>query len=109
MFLDSGIVFFLANCYNNSKGLALTGKEFDMLFDSFEFYDVQETRRVSKAEGKAEGKAEAVLYFLREHGVVSEELEKKVMSTTDFELLHSWLKLAVCTKSVEEFCRRAGL
>ena len=29
-----------------------------MLFDSFEAYDVQETRRISKAEGKAEGKAE---------------------------------------------------
>ena len=29
-----------------------------MLFDSFEAYDVQETRRVSKEEGKAEGKAE---------------------------------------------------
>ena len=26
-----------------------------MLFDSFEAYDVQETRRVSRAEGKAEG------------------------------------------------------
>ena len=26
-----------------------------MLFDSFEAYDVQETRRISKAEGKAEG------------------------------------------------------
>lgn len=26
-----------------------------MLFDSFEAYDVQETRRVSRAEGKVEG------------------------------------------------------
>lgn len=26
-----------------------------MLFDSFEAYDVQETRRVSRAEGRAEG------------------------------------------------------
>lgn len=30
-------------------------REFTMLFDSFEAYDVQETRRVSRAEGKAEG------------------------------------------------------
>ena len=36
----------------------IKGGEFQMLFDSFETYDVQETRRVSKEEGKAEGKAE---------------------------------------------------
>lgn len=36
----------------------LERREFAMLFDSFEAYDVQETRRVSKAEGKAEGKAD---------------------------------------------------
>ncbi len=29
-----------------------------MLFENFETYDVQETRRISKAEGRAEGKAE---------------------------------------------------
>ncbi len=33
-------------------------REFAMLFDSFEAYDVQETRRVSRAEGKAEGRIE---------------------------------------------------
>ncbi len=36
----------------------IKGGEFQMLFDSFEAYDVQETRRISKEEGKAEGKAE---------------------------------------------------
>ena len=30
----------------------ITRRKFDMMFDSFEAYDVQETRRVSKAEGK---------------------------------------------------------
>ena len=39
-------------------------REFTMLFDSFEAYDVQETRRVSRAEGKAEGKAEGEKYHL---------------------------------------------
>lgn len=84
-------------------------KEFDMLFDSFEFYDVQETRRISRAEGKAEGKAEDILYFLQEHGAVSEELKERIMTTTDLPLLRSWLKLAICVESVEEFCSRAGL
>lgn len=46
-------------------------REFSMLFDSFEAYDVQETRRVSKAEGKAEGKAEVV-------GIIRKKLQKKM-------------------------------
>ena len=44
-----------------------------MLFDSFEAYDVQETRRVSRAEGreegKAEGRAESILEQLEESGM----------------------------------------
>ncbi len=35
-------------------------KEFDMLFDSFEAYDVQETRRVSREEGRLEEKVRFV-------------------------------------------------
>lgn len=39
-------------------------REFTMLFDSFEAYDVQETRRISRAEGKAEGRAEGAKFQL---------------------------------------------
>lgn len=35
-----------------------------MLFENFETYDVQETRRISKAEGRAEGKAEGKAEFV---------------------------------------------
>lgn len=49
-----------------------------MLFDSFEAYDVQETRRVSKAEGKAE-----VV------GIIRKKLQKK-MSLED---IADWLEL----------------
>ena len=35
-----------------------------MLFDSFEAYDVQETRRISRAEGKAEGKTLHIIELL---------------------------------------------
>lgn len=31
-------------------------RDFTMLFENFEAYDVQETRRISRAEGKAEGR-----------------------------------------------------
>ena len=33
----------------------ITRKQFHMMFDSFEAYDVQETRRVSREEGRIEG------------------------------------------------------
>ena len=76
-----------------------------MLFDSFEAYDVQETRRISKAEGKAED----VLELLTELGAVSEELRRTVMETKDLEKLKTWLKLAAKTESVEQFQRQAGI
>ena len=72
-----------------------------MLFDSFEAYDVQETRRISKAED--------VLELLTELGTVSEELRRTVMETKDLEKLKTWLKLAAKTESVEQFQRQAGI
>lgn len=83
----------------------IRGGEFQMLFDSFEAYDVQETRRISKAEGKAED----VLELLAELGAVSEELRRTVMETKDLEKLKTWLKLAAKTESVEQFQRQAGI
>lgn len=83
----------------------IRGGEFQMLFDSFEAYDVQETRRISKAEGKAED----VLELLTELGAVSEELRRTVMETKDLEKLKTWLKLAAKTESVEQFQRQAGI
>ena len=83
----------------------IRGGEFQMLFDSFEAYDVQETRRISKAEGKAED----VLELLAELGAVSEELRRTVMETRDLEKLKTWLKLAAKTECVEQFQRQAGI
>ena len=39
-------------------------RNFTVLFENFETYDVQETRRISKAEGRAEGKAEGKAEFV---------------------------------------------
>ena len=79
----------------------IRGGEFQMLFDSFEAYDMQETRRISKAED--------VLELLTELGAVSEELRRTVMETKDLEKLKTWLKLAAKTESVEQFQRQAGI
>lgn len=87
----------------------IKGGEFQMLFDSFEAYDVQETRRVSKEEGKAEGKAEDTLELLSDPGTVPEELRRTIMETTDLEKLKIWLRLAAKADDLEQFREKAGI
>ena len=85
----------------------IRGGEFQMLFDSFEAYDVQETRRVSRAEGreegKAEGRAESILEQLEEIGNVPEALGKEILEERDLDTLKRWAKLTLRCGSVEEF------
>ena len=76
-----------------------------MLFDSFEAYDVQETRRISKAEGKAED----ILELLSELGTAPEELCRTIQATTDLEKLESWLKLAAKAEIIGQFREKAGI
>ena len=91
----------------------IKGGEFQMLFDSFEAYDVQETRRISRAEGKAEGKAEGarelILEFLGELGTVSDKLKSRIIAEQDLEVLKTWAKLAAKAESLEQFCVQANL
>ena len=74
-----------------------------MLFDSFEAYDVQETRRVSREEGRAEGRAESILELLEEIGNVPEALGKEILEERDLDTLKRWAKLTLRRGSVEEF------
>lgn len=74
-------------------------RNFAMLFENFEAYDVQETRRISKAEGKAE----SVLELLEDLGEITEELKKKIMSQRDMEILKKWHKLAARAESLGQF------
>ena len=76
-----------------------------MLFDSFEAYDVQETRRISRAEGKAE----AIVDFLQEYGEVPKILKEKIMNEQDLKTLSSWVKAAARSGSVDEFLRATGI
>ena len=50
----------------------ITRREFDMLFDSFEAYDVQETRRISREEGKQRKLIQQVCKKLEKNVAVSE-------------------------------------
>ncbi len=83
----------------------IKGGDFQMLFDSFEAYDVQETRRISRAEGKAE----LVLDFLKELGAVPDDLQNRIMAEQDTELLKLWAKIAAKAGSIEEFRAKTGL
>lgn len=84
-------------------------REFDMLFDSFEAYDVQETRRISREEGKIEGKAESIVNLLEDLAPIPGKLRDHIYQTTDLELLKAWLRLAAKAESIEEFCQKAGI
>ena len=66
-------------------------------------YNIIRAFEDEKAEGKAEGKAEDVIVLLDDVGTVSEALKKRILEQKDLEILKSWLKIAACSKSVEEF------
>ncbi len=58
-----------------------------------------------KNDARAEGKAECIIDLLGEYGIVSEELKSKIFKQTDLQILSEWFKLAVHTRSVNEFVK----
>lgn len=60
-------------------------------------------RQEGYERGKAEGKAESVLLLLSDLGIVSNELQDKVMGETDEQKLMKWIKLAASVDSIEQF------
>ena len=80
-----------------------------MLFDSFEAYDVQETRRISRKKGKIEGKIEDILELLEDIGTVPDDLKQVIEAETNSNTLRTWHKLAAKAESIEEFREKAGI
>ena len=80
-----------------------------MLFDSFEAYDVQETRRISREEGKIEGKIESILELLNDIGPIPDSLKNEIKSIKELDALKNLLKLAAKSNSIEEFQTKANL
>lgn len=74
-------------------------RDFTVLFENFEAYDVQETRRISRAEGKAE----AILELLSDLGKIPETVKEDILQEKDLSLLTKWLKTAARAESVEQF------
>ena len=70
-------------------------RDFTVLFENFEEYDVQETRRVSRAE--------FLIEILEDIGPVPEEVKTRILSERDPERLKRWRRAAVKAESIEQF------
>ena len=84
-------------------------RNFTVLFENFEAYDVQETRRISRAEGRAEGKAEDILELLEDIGNVSDELKERIMKEKNLEILRKWHKAAARAENLEQFLEKSEI
>ncbi len=73
-------------------------REFTMLLDNFEGYDVQATRKESKAE--------EVVYLLSELEPIPEKIHHRIMSETNLETLRRWIKTAVRADSLQQFLEK---
>mgnify|MGYP002239931557 FL=1 len=67
----------------------ITRRQFSMMFDNFQAYDVQETRRVSREEGRIEGKIEGEQLLLIK--LVIKKLEKNYSAEQIAEILEESL------------------
>ena len=83
-------------------------RDFTMLFEHFEAYDVQAERAKARAKGEAEGqargkargKADSILLLLSDLGAVPEALRERIMDETDMECLDQWIRGAARASSV---------
>ena len=74
-------------------------RDFTMLFEHFEAYDVQAER----TKGEARGKADSILLLLSDLGPVPEALRERITGETDMKCLNQWIRGAARASSVEEF------
>lgn len=105
-------------------------RNFTMLFENFEAYDVQAERKKARelgmaeglaegraegraeghatglAEGRAAGRAESILDLLEDLGPVSSEIREQILSEKDLDTLKVWNKGAARAESVDEFVER---
>lgn len=73
-------------------------RNFTMLFENFEAYDVQETRRISKAE--------YIIDLLEDIGTIPEDLKDRIMQEHNLETLRKWHKTAARADSIDAFIQK---
>ena len=69
----------------------ITRRKFSMMFDNFQAYDVQETRRVSREEGRLEGRIEGEQLHLIK--LVIKKIEKQCSAAQISEILEEPLDI----------------
>ena len=69
----------------------ITRRKFSMMFDNFQAYDVQETRRVSREEGRLEGRIEGEQLHLIK--LVVKKIEKQCSAAQISEILEEPLDI----------------
>ena len=88
-------------------------REFSMLFDSFEAYDVQAVRKESREEGKLEGRLETyvenICALLEDFGAMPEGFRNILEKETNLEILKCWHKLAARASGIEDFRKKANI
>ena len=70
---------------------------------------MQETRRVSREEGKIESSIEYILELLEDIADVPSSLREQIEAQTDLDILKQWRKLAAKCEIIEEFQEKAEL
>lgn len=88
-------------------------REFSMLFDSFEAYDVQAVRKESREAGRSEGALEiikeSIFSFLKDIDTLPNDLQDFILKETDINVLKDWLKLAARIDNLDSFKKKIGL
>lgn len=91
----------------------ITRRDFDMMFDCFEEYDVQALRKQYKEEGIAEGIAtgfaESILNLLSDLAPVPASLDGIIREEQDISVLRTWVKKAAKSSSIDDFLQQTGL
>lgn len=64
---------------------------------------LKDERKAAEAKGKTEGKIESILILLGSRGCISPEIQRKIHSERDPEVLNRWLALAAASESVSQF------
>ena len=70
-----------------------------------EYMKMEERERIIRDEGKKVGRIETILEILEDKGELPEEVGMKIGAETNLEVLKKWLRLAVKSETIEEFCK----
>ena len=100
----------LEDFFRNRKDEVRKVTHLDYTWEKREKLIRKEEYEDGKAEGRTEGRisgiAESIIKLLEDLGKVSEELQTRIMTEKDLQVLSKWLKLAARVDSIDVFRER---